>query len=207
MSDRNPANQLSLGDALRALPLAAPDRDVWSALAAQLAPRQAPPARRRFVVPLAIAAGILALATVLIVARHALVPAVDVATIPRAPASTVANDTNVANATNVQNAATEGEAQLVALESRSRALERWLSDTRGAAAPLPAQDLAAAAEIEDLIGLVDVELAAAPRNRSLALWHHRVALLEDLTTLRYSNYRIAESMVAATDRGAPNRIN
>jgi hypothetical protein len=206
MSDRNATNQLSLGDALRALPLAAPDRDVWAALAAQLAPRPRLTSRRRHAIPLAIAAGVLALAAALIV-RHSHTAVADVATIAQAPASTVANDTNVANATNEQNAATDGEAQLVVLESRSQELERWLSDTRGAATPLPAQDLAAAAEIEDLIGLVDVELAAAPRDRSLDLWHHRVALLEDLTTLRYSNSRLAETRVAAADREAPNRIN
>jgi len=108
-------------------------------------------------------------------------------------AHTAATET-AASASSVHNAAIstnshEPPQTLAALQTRSRALEQWLRDTSAAAAPQSAQDLAASAEIEDMIGLVDVQLgAAAPVdvNATLALWHRRVALLEDLSTLRYS---------------------
>jgi len=210
MSDRNPGDRLSLGEALRALPPLTPPRDGWSALAAELAPPQRRPARRRFALAAAFAASVLALAgTLSLRAPQPVAP--QVATVAPSPASKVANDANAANvtnATNVQNAPTLEEGQLAALEARSQALERWLHDTRAAASPLPGQDLAAAAEIESLIGLVDVELGGTSRAKSLALWQRRVNLLEDLTALRYSNYRLAETLLAASaGENAPNRIN
>lgn len=210
MSESNPGRGLTLGDALRALPSLAPGGDGWAALAAQLAPPQQRPARRRHLLRVALAAGVLGAAAGLLL-RVAQVGAPALATVAPSPASIAANDanaTNVANVTNVQNAASDAEGQLAALEARSQALERWLHDTRDAAAPLPGQDLAAAAEIENLIGLVDVELAGTSRKQALPLWTRRVNLLEDLTALRYSNYRLAETMLAASSGGnAPNRIN
>ena len=72
------------------------------------------------------------------------------------------------------------------MQSRSHALEHWLRETGGDSAPQSAQDLAASAEIEDMIGMVDVQLAdQSEDDASLPLWRRRVALLEDLTTLRY----------------------
>ena len=68
----------------------------------------------------------------------------------------------------------------------------------------------AAVEVEDLIGLVDLQLggAHAPTD-ALPLWRQRVALLEDLATIRGSAFAIA-----ANDDGASgafdatyNRIN
>jgi hypothetical protein len=221
MSDLNSTTGKKLGDALRALPLATPGRDAWPALAAQLTPGRAPakPARRvwRYSVPLALAAG-LALALVIPqMLRHPQPPAVTtIATVaPAATSSSItngaANDTvrvdaaNMTNATNVQTQ--EGAAlQLAAAQTRSQALERWLRDTRYAASPLPNQDLVAASEIENLIGLVDVQLASAP-NRALPLWQRRVILLEDLTALRYSNYRLAETASTTASIDTLNRIN
>ena len=208
MSDRNARTELSLAHALRALPLAAPQRDLWQTLAAELAPQVRKPARRRFAVPAAIAAGVLALAAALLLPRSREHASPQVATVAPLAASSVANGANAANGTNAKNpAAADPEAQLIALETRSQQLERWLSETRAAAAPLPGQDLAAAAELEDLIGLVDVELAAAARKEALPLWRYRVNLLEDLTALRYSNYRLAETLNTASDGASPNRIN
>lgn len=211
MSDLNAENRLNLGDALRALPLAAPGRDAWPALAAQLAP--ALPRRRRYLVPLAIAAAcVLALVTALSL-RY--VPSADVApqvaaTVAPTAASSKTNGANVLDATNVTNIHEQKKSsggELAAAQARSQALERWLHDTRHAASPLPSQDLAAAAEIENLIGLVDVELAAAPGDGTLALWRRRVALLEDLTALHYSNDRLAETATASTAMDTLNRIN
>ena len=199
MSDRNAGTELSLGEALRALPLATPPRDVWQALAAELAPLRVvqarSPARRRYALPAAIAAGLLAIAAALLLTTHERV-APRIATVAPTPASSSANGANAANGTSGKSAVvTDPETQLVALETRSQQLEHWLSQTRAAAAPLPGQDLAAAAEIEDLIGLVDVELAAAARKDALPLWRYRVNLLEDLTALRYASYRLAETGV------------
>jgi hypothetical protein len=105
--------------------------------------------------------------------------------------------TNAANSTNVTNVQTAEPAdRLALLQQHSQALEHWLHETERAAAPLSGQDLAAAAELEDMIGLVDGQLNAAPPESELPLWQRRVALLEDLTALRYSSYRLAETGVA-----------
>ena len=208
MSDRNAGTELSLAEALRALPQATPPRDVWQTLAAELATAQAPArnrARRRYALPAAIAAGLLAVAAAWLLMQHAHAPRV--ATVAPAPSSIVRNGANAANGTSGRNAAADPEAQLLALETRSQQLEHWLSETRAAAAPLPGQDLAAAAELEDLIGLVDVDLAGSTRTDALPLWRYRVNLLEDLTALRYSNYRLAETIDTTSSGAPPNRIN
>jgi hypothetical protein len=197
MSDRNAASRMTLADALHALPLAAPGCDTWSALAAQLVPTTRAP-RWRYALSAALAAGIvLAVIATQVLRRDLPTPntaARSVATVADVRASAIASDakvSNVMNATNATNAATPDDTQLAALQLRSQALERWLRDTGRAASPLPGQDLAAASEIENLIGLVDIELGGSARAGALPLWHRRVALLEDLTALRYSNYQLA----------------
>jgi hypothetical protein len=202
---------MPLPEALRALPQVAPEHSAWPLLAAQLAAQAGAPAahvraksRRRFFVPVALAAGIaLAVIATPLLQRTAQVPgpqpsalSTELATIAQPGASTGANAANTTNATNPQTAADAG-AQLAVLQQRSQALEHWLQETAGAAAPLSGQDLAAATEIEDMIGLVDVQLGAQLRNGGLPLWRHRVALLEDLTALRYSSYSLAASGIDA----------
>jgi hypothetical protein len=200
MSDRNrPLNRatLDLAEALRALPLQSPDRSAWPELAQKLRRESLVEDReskrseriRRFIVPAALAA---ALAGVFIVAHHARdsrdpISGSATATVS-APAAS--SNTNSAQVVNVHNAASHPE-HLVALQQRSQALESWLRETGGAAAPLQGQDLAAATEIENLIGLVDVELSAPRETSDANLWQRRVALLEDLSALRYSNYQLA----------------
>ena len=216
MSDLKATPGMKLGDALRALPLVAPGRDAWPALAAQLAQGSAlpKPSRRawRYSVPLALAAGLALALVVPHLLRQPLVPAVTtIATVAPANSSSTTNGTagvgaaNMTNATNVQTQES-AEVQLAAAQNRSQSLERWLRDTRHAASPLPSQDLVAASEIENLIGLVDVELASAP-TRALPLWQRRVALLEDLTALRYSNYRLAETASKTASIDTLNRLN
>jgi len=207
MSDRN--RQLNrapsdLAEALRALPLQSPDRSVWPELAARL--RREPELEnggsnrseriRRFVVPAALAA---ALAGIFLMAyRHhdSRFPISDSST-ATISAPTASSNTNSAKVDNVHNSASHLE-QLVALQQRSQALESWLRKTGGAAAPLQGQDLAAATEIENLIGLVDVELSAPREMPDADLWQQRVALLEDLSALRYSNYQLAAGGRVAT---------
>ncbi len=212
MSAANPTNRMTLADALRALPAAAPTRDVWPKLAAQLA-AHARTSRRRYFLPAALAASIALAVIAMQFVRHAPkdpVAAISAsATVADSRASSKANDTtviaamNAANSTNA-NATANRDAQLAVLQSRSRALEGWLRRTGKAGSPLQGQDLAAAIEIENLIGLVDVELAAPGHANPLPLWQRRVALLDDLTTLRYSNYQLA---AGGTAIAAANRID
>jgi hypothetical protein len=190
---------MNLADALRALPLAAPERSAWPQLAAQLN-RQTGDGRRetgtaerfrRFVVPAALAAAL----ALVFVATHK--PRENVSTQSTATTATVApasasSPTNSAQETKVHNATNATDpARLAALQQRSQELEGWLRETGGTAAPLQGQDLAAATEIENLIGLVDVELATPREAQDATLWHRRVDLLEDLSALRYSNYQLA----------------
>jgi hypothetical protein len=193
MSDRN--RPLNLAEALRALPLQSPDHSAWPELAEQLRRKsehhesKRSERVRRFIVPAALAA---ALSGIFFVAYHArdsriAIPASTTATVSTSAAS---SNTNSAKVVNVHNAASHAE-QLAALQQRSQALESWLRETGGVAAPLQGQDLAAATEIENLIGLVDVELSAPREMPDANLWQRRVALLEDLSALRYSNYQLA----------------
>lgn len=200
MSDRNrQLNRapLDLADALRALPLHAPERSAWPELAAQL--RETGDGRRktekrehvrRFLIPAALAAALVGV--FLIAHRQSPSP---VSRLPSSGSATIApvsasSNTNSAQVNNVHNAATDA-AQLAALQQRSQDLERWLRQTSDAAVPLQGQDLVAATEIENLIGLVDVELAAPRETQDAGLWKRRVDLLEDLSALRYSNYQLA----------------
>jgi hypothetical protein len=186
--DVNTGELITVADALRALPQAAPPSGVWPQLAAQLAAQTVSPPRsrpRRWLVPAALAAGV-----VLACALLLRVPAPSAggnltATNPATAASYVHN---AANDTNTERPKPAAEENLAALQSRSHVLERWLRDTGAASAPKSAQDLAASAEIEDMIGLVDVQLAAPDATNdsaALSLWRRRVALLEDLSMLRY----------------------
>ena len=193
-----PGELIALPDALRALPLAAPPEGAWSQLAASLAQsslpaRTADPRRpyRRFVLPAALAAAVVAAFVTTLALRmpaangplgpsdaSGVLASQPAATVPAAGASSVHNVANDANGTNPQN--------LAAMQSRSHALERWLRETGKDSAPQSAQDLAASAELEDMIGIVDVQLAdQSEDDASLPLWRRRIALLEDLATLRY----------------------
>ena len=175
----------SLGDALRGLPLKSPDRDMWSQLAAELAPART---RRRAWPYFAAAAAVLIAAAAMLTMPHRPATVANVASSNNA-------STNTSEPANVTATGTSNE--LTALQTRSRDLEQWLHQTAGAAAPLPGRDLAAATEIENLISVVDVQLAAPEQRDEAKLWRRRVDLLEDLTALRYSNYRLAESDTAA----------
>jgi hypothetical protein len=198
MSDEHSRSELTLGAALRALPMQSPNGDVWAQLAAQLKPSTR--ARRaRYMWPAAIAAcALLAIAT-LFLSKHA----THIATVADTSTSSVGNATTEAVNVNATNVDKGTNIQLVALQLRSRELEQWLHATADAATPLPGNDLAAAGEIESLIGVVDVELAAPQQHDVEKLWQRRVNLLEDLTTLRYSNYRMAETS-AVVNAGQPS---
>src|SRR5580765_3627389 len=217
---------VSLAEALRALPPLAPPADTWTEMAQKLAREPAPPGRkpastarraRRHIWPIGIAAALVLAFSAAAVLRmqhlqrtqepeHAETAQVT-ATESGAAASSVHN---VANSTNSHDASPTAAANLVALQSRSRSLERWLRDTGAASAPQSTQDLAASAEIEDMIGLVDVQLGAADpadATAALPLWRRRVALLEDLSTLRYSANTLSLRNGIAVNDAAANRMN
>ena len=203
----------SLSEALRALPQVAPECSAWPELAAQLRGesatrnlqslaagfRRSGLRTRRWLVAAALAAGVVLAVVAWPLLRHGpSAPAGVAATDSPRPASISANAANNANATIAQSTEhpRDAAAQLASLRRRSQDLEHWLRETQRAAAPLSGQDLAAAAEIEDMIGLVDGQLNAAAPPSELPLWQRRVALLEYLTALRYSSYRLAENGVA-----------
>ena len=151
-----------LAAALRALPEAAPMPDLWPDLAKTLAERKRP-RWRRYAIPLGAAAALAIALLVPTLATHERV---------EAPIAWTPVTTN----------ATADE--LAALHDRSRTLERWIAAV-SARAPQDGRDLMAAVEVEDLIGLVDVQLGGANGDAdALPLWRQRVALLEDLAAIR-----------------------
>ena len=198
----------TLPEALRALPQVAPEQSAWPQIAAQLQrdpafgirhSQRARSVRRRWVMPAALAASIalVAIGFALVRQHGARETAPVVATSSSPAASMSSNAANNANGTSTQTSETVDEAvQLASLQQRSQALEHWLRETGRAAVPLPGPDLAAAAELEDMIAVVDGQLGVAAGDNELPLWQRRVALLEDLAALRYANYRLAENGIA-----------
>jgi hypothetical protein len=150
--------------------------DLWPDLAKTLAERKRP-RWRRHAIPFAAAA---ALAIALLAPKLATHEPV------RAPIAF----TPVASPTT---SATTDADELAALHERSRTLERWIAGV-SARAPQDGRDLMAAVEVEDLIGLVDVQLGGASGDaESLPLWRQRVALLEDLAAIRGNGAAFAAS--------------
>jgi hypothetical protein len=165
----------ALAAALRALPESAPAPDLWPELAGALARRRR---RQRWAraLPVAIAAG---------VAIAMLVPRLSTR-----DAGRHAGDAPASLASAPEAAPTRNDDELAALRRRSRTLEDWLAAV--AHAPQDGRDLMAAVEVEDLIGLVDVQLTGARGDAdALPLWRQRVALLEDLAAIRGNGLALA----------------
>ena len=179
-----------LAAALRALPASAPTPDLWPDLAKTLAARKRPP-WRRWAIPLAAAAAIAVALLAPRLATHepAQTPIASTATAPTPAATHTATETG----------------ELDALHERSRTLERWIAAV-SARAPQDGRDLMAAVEIEDLIGLVDVQLGGAIGNAdALPLWRQRVALLEDLAAIRGNGAAFAAT--GAREDAVPASLN
>lgn len=148
----------AIKDALRALPMLTPERDLWAGIAASLPATAKASPRRRWPIPMAAAAAILVAVLVLPMFRANPPTGIDSATPDDARAAWIA------------------ESQ--ALESTLRGLEHR---------PLDARSAMAGAEIEDLIGLTDLQLSVAERPEDeLALWQQRVLLMNELTQVRRS---------------------
>ncbi len=172
----NESPQTNLAAALRALPPCAPQPDLWPQLARSLAARRQP-RRWRYALPAALAAG-LAMAMLLPsgLLRHTPADVASTPSIITAPATSQP---------------APGETELADLHQRSQSLERWIAAVT-ARAPQDSRDLMAAVEIEDLIGLVDLQLGATRNDAdALPLWRQRVNLLEDLAAIRGNGYAVA----------------
>ncbi|MEP7044107.1 MAG: hypothetical protein ABI843_13670 [Dokdonella sp.] len=194
MSDRdgtmNSETGQGLAIALRALPQTAPQPDLWPDLAQALKQRQRP-SRWRHVVPAALAAGV---ALALLLPRWPLERGAP----PSPSASTNAVATPNATSAPASTPQPNDSAELDALHQRSQSLERWIAAFT-ANAPQDSRDLMAAVEVEDLIGLVDGQLDAARGDvDALPLWRRRVALLQDLATIRGNAFAVAANDVGAT---------
>ncbi len=180
MSPTNP-----LGTALRALPLADPPKDLFAQITHTLQARR--PARRRWLWPTALAASVVL--GLLLTRIHSSVPV---------PETGMAQDSDPA-----QSALAPTEIELQRLHVYSRSLEQWLAGLPESA-PRDGRSLMAAAELEDLVGLVDVQLSAArSASESLPLWRQRVALLEDLAAVRSEPLTL---LAEADDAGSPPTI-
>ena len=96
-----------------------------------------------------------------------------------------------AESAHVASTPTTGTDELAQLHKRSQTLERWIAAV-AARAPQDGRDLMAAVEVEDLIGLVDVQLGGRSTDAdALPLWRQRVALLEDLAAIRGNGVALA----------------
>ena len=161
--------RISLGQALAAMPLETPDRSAWPLLAGRIRPRRRLP---RW--PVAIAAGLLALA--LLPGRWLAEPA-DPPTGSAAPTpATLAS-------------ARRGE--LAALMSESARLERLVasaSDDGASSGTAAAMSLA----FEDDLRALDAELVANPDPaRQLLLWQQRVQLMRNVAAIETSRHYLA----------------
>lgn len=153
-----------LTEALRGLPMAEPPGDLFDQVALGIRARRS---RRRWILPAALAACTV-LGLLLVAPRETVVPGSIVQSgLPATSTGTVSVGSEIDR-----------------LRADSRVLEAWLGGLPGEA-PRDGRSLMASAEIEDLVGLIDLQLSAS-RNEaeSLPLWRQRVALLEDLARIR-----------------------
>ncbi len=179
--DEPASNDAALATALRALPESAPEPDLWPGIVSSFGARR----RRRhwrYAFPVAIAA---ALALAMLLPRWL---ARDV----EAPQTTMLVSAP-AQETHAMAPSVSAADEITNLNRRSRTLERWIAAV-AARAPQDGRDLMAAVEVEDLIGLVDVQLGGARVDGdALPLWRQRVALLEDLAAIRGNAFALAEN--------------
>ncbi len=185
MTTPDPTAAKSLASALRGLAQVQPETSLWPTLEASLLQRQKP-ARKRgsYVLPAALAASI-ALLALSFFWRAA-----------NAPQGANATHNDVAfNPAPADPKAADAMTQIDALRQQSQVLEGWLSAARNSNSS--ARDLLASSEIEDMIGLVDVQLTASGAQAdTLPLWRQRITLLQDLAALRYTGASLAANGVS-----------
>jgi hypothetical protein len=105
-------------------------------------------------------------------------------------------------------AAAVGATELATLRNESARIEEWLRSLRADETPLDGRSLMAATEIEDMIGLVDLQLAAGTDAGAdtPALWRTRVELLRELAAVR-TTYSLAGNGMAANGTAAAPDFN
>ena len=151
------AEDSPLREALRALPLAAPSASALPALKARLAHRRRERLLRRWL-PLAAAAAVCALALAPVLRQGA----------PDQPPPVAAVDSDLA-ALIAQNQVYESALRSAAFGGRAQSARTAL----------------AGAEIEDLIGMLDLELSAAGDDaQARDLWRQRLVLMQELAAVR-----------------------
>ena len=161
--------RIRLGDALAALPMPAPERSAWPAMAARLQARRRAP--RRW--PIAIAASLLALA-LLPRGWHGLDAPVGDAAAPGASAGAQRQE-------------------LAALMAESARLERLVDAARDGGSASGAAT-AVSLSLDDRLRGVDAQLAgtgAADASQQLALWQQRVDLMRDVAAIEASRHYLA----------------
>ena len=152
-----------LAEALRGLPMAEPPQDLFAQVSGSLRRRRSP---RRWMVPAAMAASML------------------VGLLLIWPGTTQPPPAIVQSAPPPESLPASPSSEIERLRADSRILETWLGGLPGEA-PRDGRSLMASAEIEDLVGLIDVQLSATRNDaESLPLWRQRVALLEELASIR-----------------------
>lgn len=160
------ARRIPLGEALAALPMPAPERSAWPLMAARLRRRRRAPHRW----PIAIAAGLLALAL-----------------LPRGGTGPAAPGTDVTTAS----AAGAQRQQLAALMAESARLQRLVDASRDGGSTSAAAT-AVSLSLEDRLRGVDTQLAvAADASQQLDLWQQRVELMRDVAAIEASRHYLA----------------
>lgn len=150
-------DDLALREALRALPLATPNASALPALKARLGHQRRERLLRRWL-PLAAAAAVCALALSPLLRQG----------VPQRPATTAAADPDLA-ALIAQNQVYESALRSAAFGGRAQSARTAL----------------AGAEIEDLIGMLDLELSAAGDDaQARDLWRQRLVLMQELAAVR-----------------------
>ena len=168
------ADDTPLREALRALPLAAPSASALPALKARLAQRRRERLLRRWL-PLAAAAAVCALSLSPLLRQGA----------PQQPAAVAAADPDLA-ALIAQNQVYESALRSAAFGGRAQS----------------ARSALAGAEIEDLIGMLDLELSAAGDDAAARdLWRQRLVLMQELAAVRAGG--LPERMTADNARVLP----
>jgi hypothetical protein len=163
VDEQFPEPCITLGAALAGMPLESPQRSAWPLLANRL-----PPAKHRPRWPIALAAGLLALA---------LLPR----GLPPSPQPT-AGTSGVMVSQSIE---------LAALMSESARLERLIADANENGAS-NATTAALSLDLEDSLHAVDGELEAnREQGRQLALWQQRVQLLRNVAAMETSRHYLA----------------
>ena len=159
--DMNVDDGRKLAVALSELPLATPARSVWASLEAELSAgkREPTPIRRQRAAWIGLAATLVAA----VIGVRVLSPADSESKLAASPPS----------------------AETLALIERSQQLDNALATLDSRSVPIDARSAMVSAELENLIGLTDLQLNAVTRDdEAQALWSRRVNLMSRLADAR-----------------------